>query len=112
MSSNKDILMYICQPKSPWLRSGYGSSIRFHHLWQGTEDRHHFERLRDGMYYKVSKCDDMTRPVEKHPYDQQIKKCCNSSVYPIQPATQQSKIFGDKGTTGLLKGDVGTAFVL
>jgi hypothetical protein len=64
------------------------------------------------MHYKVTECDDMIRPVQKHPHDQQIKKCSKSSVYPIQPATQQSKIFGDKMTTGLLKGDVGTAFVL
>jgi hypothetical protein len=64
------------------------------------------------MYYKMAECDDMTRPVQKHPHDQQIKKCSNSSVYPIQPATQQSEIFGDKRTAGLLNGDVGTAFVL
>jgi hypothetical protein len=62
------------------------------------------------MYYEVSKCDDMTRPVQKHPHDQQIKNCRNSSVYPIQPVTQQSEIFGNKGATGLLKGDVGKAF--
>jgi len=64
------------------------------------------------MYNKVAKCDDMTRPVQKHPHDQQIKKCSDSPVYPIQPATQQGEIFGNKRTTGLLKGDAGTAFVL
>jgi len=64
------------------------------------------------MYYKVAECDDMTRPAQNQPHDQQIEKCSDSSVYPIQPATQQSEIFGNKRTTGLLKGDAGTAFVL
>jgi hypothetical protein len=64
------------------------------------------------MYYKVAECDDMTRPVQQHPHEQQIEDCSSSSVYPIQPATQKSEIFGDKRNTGLLKGDVGTAFVL